>query len=156
MKKFIGLLAIALLLFSGDAYASKAYWRSALTEGADALAAINHAILNSGDLGIVGALDGTTATFYVYVYDSTATNTTDSPDRIAPTSGGGAWRLCESTFYKIVTSSADGEAYVNVSNSGDFTGTATEGDCYYRKDTKKWCCYDGSNWLCTDLVGAPQ
>ena len=137
------------MLLSVSSYADNTFfWRNTLV----ALAAIDHSGLTDGDGAIVAVLSGTTATGYLYVYDDNGENTTISPERIAPTSGGGAWHLVNFYAQVFTGTAADGESYIDVSNSGAFSGTATEGYCYHRNDTDSWCCYSGTVWKCVVLV----
>lgn len=139
------------MILAREAGARKFWWRNALVTGDDALAAISHTSLTDGDGAIVFTLSSETATGYMYIYDDDGTNTTSSPERIAPTSGGGAWHLINFYAQAVDSGSADGESYVNVSNSTDFTGTPNDGDCYYKRDDNDWCCYNGSSWNCISL-----
>ena len=153
MKKFIILLiaVMAVIVLSSTAFAdNKFFWRNSLT----ALAAIHHTNepLTSGDGAIVVVKDGASSLGYLYVYDADSPNTTSSPERIAPTSGGGAWNLVNFYAQVFTGTAADGESYIDVSNSGAFSGTATEGYCYHRNDTDSWCCYSGTVWKCVVLV----
>ncbi len=144
------------MLLAEEAGARKFWWRNGLLGGGDALDGINHANLADGDGAIVLQLSGTTATWSVWAYDSDGTNSDDPAGcttqctRIAPNSGGGAWQLCTVNGASMGTFTTDGYKYINVTNTGAFSGTPSTGDCYYRQDTNSWCCYEGS-WLCEVL-----
>ena len=160
MKKLIivlGLLAVFLLAHDAEA-TRKFWWRNTLQGNtSDTLDGISHTELSDGDVCIVATISGTTSTFYVYVYDSDGTNS-DSPTgcttectRIEADSGTGAWNLANFYTAKLVGTASDGYRYLNVTNSGAFAGSPTTGDCYYRQDTDRWCCYHGG-WRCVTLT----
>ena len=160
MKKLItALLLLMAFLMANDASATrKFWWRNALLGNtSDSMDGISHTQLTDGDVCIVATLSGTTSTFYVYVYDSDGTNSDDPAGcttqctRIEADSGTGAWNLANFYTAKMIGTAADGYKYVNVGNSGAFAGSPSTGDCYYRQDTDKWCCYDG-NWKCVTLT----
>lgn len=160
MKKFIMVLGLlAVFLLAQDAEATRKFWWRNTLQGntSDTLDGISHTELTDGDVCIVATISGTTSTFYVYVYDADGTNS-DSPTgcttecaRIKADSGTGAWNLANFYTSKLVSSGVDGYKYINITNSGAFSGSPTTGDCYYRQDTDRWCCYDGG-WKCVTLT----
>jgi hypothetical protein len=144
------------MLLAEEAGARKFWWRNGLLGGGDALDGINHANLTDGDGAIVASLSGTTATWSVWIYDSDGTNSdypascTTECTRIAPNSGGGAWQLCIVNASSMGTFTIDGYKYINVTNTGAFSGTPNTGDCYFRQSNNTWCCYNGG-WKCEVL-----
>ncbi len=133
-----------------DVGARNMWWRNGLTGGGDALDGISHTVLATGDGVIVIATDGSSPNAYIFNYDPSATNSNDSPRLIAPTSGGGGWRLTDIYSQTYNTSAGDGSRYIDVSNTS--TPTGVDGRCFYNKTTNKWCCYNGADWECASLA----
>lgn len=126
------------------------WWRNGLTGGGESLDGIAYSNIATGDGAIVVATDGASPNAYIFNYDPTATNTSDSPRLVAASGGGGAWRLTDIYSQTYNTSAGDGEKYIDVSNTS--TPTAADGRCFYNKTTNKWCCYNGADWQCASLM----
>jgi hypothetical protein len=129
--------------------AASAKWRNALTGGGDALDGISYSGINDGDVTFVLIMDGTTAEFYVYVFDDDSGASESSPEIIEPDDAGGSngrWILAEMYAAAVVGSAADGDRYINVGNSTAPT-SPSDGDCYYNTADNDWCCYNTSSGL---------
>ena len=143
----------AMLLAEEAGAARRFWWRNALVGAPDGLDQIAIANLTDGDAAFVMTLAAEAATGYLYIYDADGTHSTVSPTRIIANGATGAWHLVNFNVTKITTQTADGYRYINVTNTGAFSGTPATGDCYYRSGTDSWCCYDGG-WLC-EVLTAP-
>ena len=137
-----------IMLLAEQAGARKFWWRNALEGAPDGLDAVTGMV--DGDMAIVGTLVTTNATGYMYIYDENGTNTTSSPTRIKGSTGG-AWQLVNFNAQLVTSNAADGLHYIDVSNSSDFAGTPAHGYCFYRISDSKWCCYNGSVWVCISM-----
>ena len=149
---------------AGEAAAIDRIWPfNGLSSGNNALNAILEANIEGYDMAI-----GRDSNGYVYIFywDAAHDNTTGctSPSCIEPSDqvdDTGSW-LTTAQFYvdAFVSSAADGEHFIDPSNSSAFPTGIAEGSITCRDDRDACFVYDGTNWLplftggygdCTDM-----
>jgi hypothetical protein len=147
------------MLLAQEAGSAHFWWRNTL-QGNTSSSIDGITGASNGDVAMMVALSGTTATAYIYVYDSDGTasdyptSCTSECSRLqADGMGVGAWLLANWYSNKIIGVSDDGYRYWQAVNTVAFADTPAEGMCYW-KDTASnendLCCYDAdaATWRC--------
>ena len=148
---------IELMAAAGEAAAVDRAWPFyGLVGGGNALDGITEASIGDNDFAIGRDSSGYG---YLYYWDATDGNGESSPGIIKPNDGDGtgSWlsidRWYAESFY---STAADGDHYIDPSNSSAFPTGMAEGSITCRDDRDACFVYDGSNWwpLLTGKYGA--
>ena len=133
---------------AGEAAATDRIWPFyGLSSGTNALNAISEGNIGANDMALGRDSNGYT---YVFYWDAAYTGTCTSPSCIDPnpSDGTGSW-LTTAQFYvdAFVSSAADGEHFIDPSNSSAFPTGIAEGSITCRDDRDACFVYDGTEWL---------
>jgi hypothetical protein len=142
---------------AGEAAATDRIWPFyGLSSGTNALNGISEANIGAKDMALGRDSNGYT---YVFYWDATDDNTTGctSPSCIEPSDqvdNTGSW-LTTAQFYvdAFVSSAADGEHFIDPSNSSAFPTGIAEGSITCRDDRDACFVYDGTDWLPMRISG---